>query len=67
MFKGLYQSIFNIICRDHPYLLQMLIEKFDKVYVLVDLRLYFQTPFTAINVEIGYRNTIGHVKAARYG
>ncbi len=29
-------------------------------------RLHFQSPFTAIHVETGYRNTTGHVKVARY-
>ncbi len=54
------------IRRDRPYLLQILLLKFDHVYTLVDLRLHFLTPSTVIHVETGYRNTIGHEKVARY-
>ncbi len=44
--------------------IQML--KFNYVYVLADLRLQFQTSFTAIHVETGYRNSTGHEKVAAY-
>ncbi len=65
--QGLHQSNFDFSpLAEIARLLQMLL-KFDHVFTLVDVRLHFLTPFTAIHVETGYRNTIGHVKVARYG
>ncbi len=40
--------------------------KCDHVFTLVDVRLHFQISFTAIHVETGDRNSIGHVKVASY-
>ncbi len=51
------------ISRDCTYL-QMLF-KFNHVRTLVDLRLNFSTPITAVHVETGYRSTIGNVRVAR--
>ncbi len=36
------------------------------MFTLGDLRLHIQTPFTAIHVGTGYRNTVGHEKVASY-
>ncbi len=44
----------------------VLLLKFYHVYASADLRLHFEIPFTATHVETGYRNTIRHMKVARY-
>ncbi len=49
--KGTYQSVF-----DFSSLAEITL---DHLYTLVDLRLHFETWFTAIYVETGYRNTTG--------